>query len=125
MSPRLSVLLLVVLALVLAAAYGLRFALMEDGRWVADCLSDPLRWECRLRADVGLLVHFGVLGWAGLVGALLAFVLPGRWGQGLAALALLFAALALVLYSASLASFALVIAGLRLVRAPARLAEAR
>lgn len=118
MSRRTPIILLLLLSLWLAACYGLRFAFMEDGRWVGICSENAARWECQLRAGLGLLIHWRVLAWAALVGAVLAFVAPESLGRGLAVVALLFALPALVLYSASLAVFAVVLAGLRLVRAP-------
>ncbi|CAD5109243.1 hypothetical protein [Zestomonas carbonaria] len=119
MSRRFSLLLLLVaLALWLAASYGLRFALMENGQWVGLCVDEAQRWECRLRSGLGLLIHFRVIAWSALLTALVAFFVPGRVGWGLALVALFLALPALVLYSASLAVFALVIAALRLVRAP-------
>ncbi|MDD0842750.1 hypothetical protein [Pseudomonas sp. Gutcm_11s] len=111
-------LLLLVLPLWLAASYGVRFALMEDGQWVGLCVEQASRWECQARASLGYLIHFRVIAWTALVLAVLAFVAPGKVGRVLAGLALLFGIPALVLYSASLAVFALVLAGLRLVRAP-------
>ncbi|WP_394561157.1 hypothetical protein [Aquipseudomonas alcaligenes] len=111
-------LLLLVLPLWLAASYGVRFALMEDGQWVGLCVEQAARWECQARASLGYLIHFRVIAWTALVLAVLAFVAPGKIGRVLAGLALLFGIPALVLYSASLAVFALVLAGLRLVRAP-------
>ena len=85
----------------------------DDGRL---CVDEAQRWECQVRSGLGLLIHFSVIGWIGLVASLGAFFIPGRAGWGLALLALLFALPALVLYTASLAVFACVIAGLRLVR---------
>lgn len=118
MSRRLPVvLLLVLLSSWLAASYGVRFALMEDARWVGLCLEQAARWECQARAGLGYLIHFRVIAWGALIVALLAFVAPGKVGRALAVLALLLGLPALVLYSASLAVFALVLAGLRLVRA--------
>ncbi|MDH4585222.1 hypothetical protein E8F20_25505 [Pseudomonas sp. BN415] len=117
MSSRSSlILLLILLPLWLAASYGVRFALMEDGQWVGLCVDEAQRWECQVRAGLGLLIHFRVIAWIGFAAALVAFFIPGRTGWGLALLALLFALPALVLYTASLAVFACVIAGLRLVR---------
>lgn len=119
MSRRLPViLLLVVLPLWLAASYLVRYGFMEDAQWVGLCVDEAVRWECQARSTLGLLIHFQVMGWAALVTALLAFVLPGRAGWSLAVLALLFGFPALALYNTTLAVFALVIAGLRLVRAP-------
>ncbi|WP_445179250.1 hypothetical protein [Pseudomonas sp. McL0111] len=117
MSRRLPViLLLVLLPLWLAASYGARYGFMEDGKWVGICVDEASRWECSVRSNLGLMIHFKVLGWAALGTALLGFVLPGRAGWWLAVLALVFGAPALVLYNTTLAVFALVIAGLRLVR---------
>lgn len=118
--PRISPLLLVSLlvSLWLAASYGLRFALMEDARWVAFCAEQPGDIGCRLRDLFGLLIHLRVFGWAALACAALALCVPGRSGWWLACLALFFGIPALVLYTASLAALALVAAGLRLVRRP-------
>jgi len=111
-------LLLLVLPLWLAASYGVRFALMEDGQWVGTCVEQAARWECQARAGLGYLIHFRVIAWTALVLAVLGFIAPGKVGRVLAGLALFVGIPALVLYSASLAVFALVLAGLRLVRAP-------
>lgn len=117
MSSRSSlILLLILLPLWLAASYGVRFALMEDGQWVGVCVEEAQRWECQARAGLGLLIHFRLIAWIGLGAALVGFFVPGRIGWSLALLALLFALPALVLYTASLAVFGCVIAGLRLVR---------
>ena len=118
MSRRLSViLLLVLLPLWLAASYGARYGFMEDGQWVGICADEASRWECQLRSNLGLLIHFRVLAWVALVLSILGFFVRGRVGSALALLALLFGLPALALYNASLAVFAVVIAGLRLVRA--------
>ncbi|QIH07006.1 MULTISPECIES: hypothetical protein [unclassified Pseudomonas] len=118
MSSRFPVIaLLVALPLWLAASYGLRYGFMEDARWVGVCIDEAGRWECSLRSSLGWMIHFKVLGWSALGAALLAFVVPGRAGWGLATLALLAAIPALVLYNTTLAVFALVLASLRLVRA--------
>ena len=119
MSSRLSViLLLIVLPLWLAASYGARYGFMEDAQWVGICVDEANRWQCQLRANLGLLIHFKVMGWGALAAAVLGFVLPGRAGWWLAVLALVFGFPALALYNTGLAVFAVVIAGLRLVRAP-------
>ncbi|NBF01379.1 hypothetical protein GV819_03660 [Pseudomonas sp. Fl5BN2] len=118
MSRRLPlILLLVVLPLWLAASYGLRYGFMEDARWVGVCVDEASRWECSLRSNLGWMIHFKVLGWSALGAALLAFVVPGRAGWGLAVLAVLAGIPALALYNTTLAVFAVVIAALRLVRA--------
>ena len=96
-------LLVLFLGLWLAASYGVRYGLMEDGQW-------------EVRSLLGLGIHHQVMAWSGLGLALLAQVVTGRTGGWLAVLALVFAVPALVLYTASIAVFALVLAGLRLVR---------
>ena len=111
------ILLLLVLLLWLAASYGVRFGLMEDSRWVGLCAESASRWECVARAQLGLLIHFGVFGTVALGLSALAFLVPGRSGWWLAALGMFAALPALVLYNAGLAVFAVVLAGLRLVRA--------
>lgn len=117
MSRRLPlIVLLIALPLWLAASYGLRYSLMEDAKWVGICANDALDWQCQLRSGLGLMIHFGMIAWASLVTAIIAFLVPGRGGWALAVLAVLIGIPALVLYSASMAVFAVVIAGLRLVR---------
>ncbi|UST91787.1 hypothetical protein [Pseudomonas siliginis] len=117
MSRRLPVIvLLVLLPLWLAGSYAARYGFMEDGQWVGICVDETGRWECVVRSNLGLMIHFKVLGWAAVGAAVLAFVLPGRAGWWLAVLALVFGLPALALYNTTLAVFAVVIAGLRLVR---------
>ena len=117
MSRRLPVmLLLVLLPLWLAASYGARYGFMEDGKWVGICVDEASRWECQVRSNLGLMIHFKVLGWTALGAALIGLVVPGRAGWWLAVLALVAGVPALALYNTTLAVFALVIAGLRLVR---------
>ena len=117
MSRRLPVILLfVLLPLWLAASYGARYGFMEDGKWVGICVEEASRWECQVRSNLGLMIHFKVLGWAALGAALIGFIVPGRAGWWLAVLALVFGLPALALYNTTFAVFALVIAGLRLVR---------
>jgi len=119
MSRRLPlILLLIALPLWLAASYGARYGFMEDGRWVGICVDEASRWECQLRSNLGLMIHFKVLGWAALIASVLAFFVPGRAGWGLAVLAMVFGLPALALYNTTFAVFAVVIAGLRLVRKP-------
>ncbi|WP_286914242.1 MULTISPECIES: hypothetical protein [unclassified Pseudomonas] len=113
-------LLLLFLALWLAASYGVRYGLMEDGQWVGLCSAPGEYWQCQVRALLGLGIHFQVLAWAGLGLALLAQLVAGRAGWWLAVLGLVFGVPALVLYTASIAVFAVVLAGLRLVRQPRR-----
>lgn len=117
MSRRLPLALMIaVLILWLALSYGVRYGLMEDVRWVGACSDDALKWQCVVRSNLGLLIHFGVFGWGALVTSLIAFFVPRTIGRVLAGIGLLLGLLALVLYTANLAVFAVVIAGLRLVR---------
>ncbi|MBF8743363.1 hypothetical protein [Pseudomonas guariconensis] len=113
------VVMLLCLALWLAASYGVRYGLMEDGHWVGLCSVPGEYWQCQARSLLGLGIHHQVLGWVALGSSLLAQVVPGRGGWWLAVLGLVFGVPALVLYTASLAVFAVVLAGLRLVRHPA------
>ncbi|MBV4539569.1 hypothetical protein [Pseudomonas vlassakiae] len=112
-------LLLMFLAIWLAASYGVRYGLMEDGQWVGLCSTPGDHWQCQVRSLLGLGIHFQVLAWAGLALALLAQWVARRAGWWLAVLALFFGIPALVLYTASIAVFVVVLAGLRLVRQPA------
>lgn len=109
-------LLVLFLGLWLAASYGVRYGLMEDGQWVGLCTAPAAYWQCEVRSLLGLGIHHQVMAWSGLALALLAQVVAGRGGWWLAVVALVFAVPALVLYTASIAVFALVLAGLRLVR---------
>ena len=118
MSRRLPVILLLVLLPVwLSASYGARYGFMEDAQWVGICVDEASRWECQIRSNLGLIIHFAVLGWAALAAAIIGFMVPGRAGWWLAVLALVCGLPALALYNTTLAVFAVVIAGLRLVRA--------
>lgn len=110
-------LMIAALTLWLALSYGVRYGLMEDVQWVGTCSDDALKWQCVLRSNLGLLIHFGVFGWGALVTSVIAFFVPRKVGRVLAGIGLLLGVLALVLYTASVAVFAVVIAGLRLVRA--------
>ncbi|MBK5003057.1 hypothetical protein IAE37_005333 [Pseudomonas sp. S31] len=109
---------LLILASWLAASYGVRYGLMENGQWVGLCAEARPYWQCQARALLGLTIYHQVLAWAGLGLALVAQLLSGRVGSWLAGLALVFAVPAMVLYTASIAVFAVVLAGLRLVRRP-------
>jgi hypothetical protein len=110
------IVLFVAFAIWLAVSYGLRYGLMEDVQWVGVCSDEALKWECQVRANLGLLIHFQVFGWGALIASVVGFVIPHRAGRVLAFIGLLLGILALVLYTASLAVFAVAIAGLRLVR---------
>jgi hypothetical protein len=119
MSRRLPLtLLLIALPLWLAASYAARYGFMEDGRWVGICADEANHWECQVRSNLGLMIHFQVMGLAALIASVLAFFVPGRAGWGLAVLGLVFGLPALALYNTTFAVFAVVIAGLRLVRKP-------
>lgn len=107
------------LSLWAGAAYAVRYGLMEHTAWVGRCAADSVQWACQARAGLGLMIHWGVLPWAGLVLAGLGWVLQGRRGRWSAGLGLASAIPGLVLYTASLAAVAVVLAGLRIVR-PAR-----
>lgn len=108
--------LLIFLPLWLAANYGVRYGLMEDGQWVGMCAGQTQVWQCQVRSLLGLGIHFGVIAWSALGLAVVSHLLPGRLGWRVAVGALLVGVPALVLYTASTAVFAVVLAGLRLVR---------
>lgn len=119
MPRRLPVILLILaLAAWFAASYGVRFGLMEDGRWVGICADEAGRWECGVRSQLGWAIHFGVFGKLALALSLLAFFVPRQAGWWLAMLAMAVTLPALALYNAGFAVFAVVLAGLRLVRTP-------
>ncbi len=107
---------LLVGAVWLLASYYVRYALIEDARWVEVCSLQSTLWSCQLRSQLGLLIHFKVLAWLALALVLPSFIVPARVGRYLALLALLFAIPALVLYTTSLAAITLVLAALYLVR---------
>lgn len=108
--------LLAFIAVWLAASYGVRYGLMEDGQWVGLCAEPGAYWQCQVRSLLGLGIHFRVIAWTALGLAVVAQVVRGKAGWWLAVLALVAGIPALVLYTASLAVFAVVLAGLRLVR---------
>lgn len=107
---------LTVLALWTAGAYGVRYGLMENLRWLEACADDAGLLACQARSALGWLIHFRVIAWVSFISAAAAFVLPARSAKVSAWLGLAAGVPALVLYSASLATFAVVLAGLRLVR---------
>jgi hypothetical protein len=104
------------LLLWLALCYWLRFAVMEDIRWVEECTVDTALWICELRSLLGLTIHFGVLAWAAIVLAVPAWFIKGNAGRALAWASLFSAIPALVLYTVTLAAFALLVSALRLIR---------
>ncbi|RZI89171.1 MAG: hypothetical protein EOP15_08925 [Pseudomonas sp.] len=110
------IVLLLCLPLWLAASYGVRYGLMEDGQWVGLCGVPAQYWQCQGRSLLGLAIHFQLIAWLAVALSVLAQLLKGRAGWYLAAVGLLFGLSALVLYTASIAVFAVVLAGLRLVR---------
>lgn len=118
MTGRSTTVLLLLIAVCLAAGYGLRFGLMEDGQWVGVCSEQAQRWECQLRAALGWMIHFRVLAWVAVGLVFAGFFIQRKSGWWLAAAGLFCAIPALILYNASLAVFAVVVAGLRLVRRP-------
>ncbi|WP_426150089.1 hypothetical protein [Pseudomonas sp. DC3000-4b1] len=111
---------LLLLGLWVGAAYAVRYGLMEHTAWIGRCAADPDAWACQARAGLGLMIHWGVLPWAGLLLAGLGWALDGRRGRWSAALGLASAIPGLVLYTASLAAVAVVLAGLRIVRPDGR-----
>lgn len=54
-------LLLLFLGLWLAASYGVRYGLMEDGQWVGLCTLPAAYWQCEVRSLLGLGIHHQVL----------------------------------------------------------------
>lgn len=110
------IVLLLCLPLWLAASYGVRYGLMEDGQWVGLCGVPAQYWQCQVRSLLGLAIHFQLIAWLAVALSVLAQLLKGRAGWYLAAVGLLCGLSALVLYTASIAVFAVVLAGLRLVR---------
>lgn len=113
---RSTVISLILLALWMAACYGVRFHLMENVDWLEICDKTPARLECELRAGMGLMIHFGVLAWTAIVLAVPAFFMRGNAGRTLSWIALLFAIPALALYTVTMAAFALLLCAMRLVR---------
>lgn len=105
------------LGLWVGAAYAVRYGLMENTTWVAACAVEPARWACQARSGLGLMIHWALLPWAGLVLAGLGWAVRGQRGRWSAGLGLATAVPGLVLYTASLAAVAAVLAGLRILRA--------
>ena len=88
MTRRSALILLLLVPLWLAASYGVRFALMEDAKWVGLCLEQAGLWQCEVRSGLGYLIHFRVIAGAALLAALVAFFLPRAAGWWLAVLGL-------------------------------------
>lgn len=109
---------LLALAAWLAAAYGVRYGLMEQAVWVGACAAAPTQWLCQVRAGLGLVIHWGLLPWASLAVALLAWCIKGRQGRQAALISVALGVPALVLYTTSLAAVAVMAAGLRWVHRP-------
>jgi len=103
-----------------ALCYAVRYALMENIRWVELCDAQSADPFCALRSGLGLVIHFQVLPMVALALALPAFVLRDRPGRPLAFAALLVSLPALALYTVTPAVFALLLSLLRLVRQPER-----
>lgn len=99
-----------------ALCYAVRYALMENIRWVELCDASSTNPFCALRANLGLVIHFQILPMIALALALPAFVLRDRPGRALAYAALLVSLPALALYTVTPAVFALLLSLLRLVR---------
>gem|GEM_PF-844182 len=93
------------LCLWLVALYWARFALMEEATWLERCLAQPEQLTCQARAALGLIVHWRLLAWLALAGALVASLIRRPLGSWLAMFSLFCGVAALVLYSASLAAF--------------------
>lgn len=104
---------LLLLAAWVAAAYGVRYGLMENTAWVGACAADPAQIACQAKAGMGLMIHWNVLPLAGLVLALSGWLLRGARGQLVALMGLVFALPGLVLYTTSLAGVVVMLAALR------------
>ena len=62
-------LLVLFLGLWLAASYGVRYGLMEDGQWVGLCTAPAAYWQCEVRSLRGLGIHHQVMAWGYRVGS--------------------------------------------------------
>ena len=96
-----------------AAAAAVRYGLMEAPQFVGRCSGQAGDALCALRSAIGLMIHFRVFGWLGLVAAIAA-VATGRAGLRIAAVIL--ATGGLVLYNANLGIVAFVVVTVALAR---------
>lgn len=106
---------LLLLAAWIAAAYGVRYGLMEHTAWVGACAAEPERLACEARAGMGQMIHWNVLPLAGLLLALGGWFSQGTRGRALAGSGLVLALPGLVLYTTSLAGVVVMLAALRCV----------
>lgn len=96
-----------------AAAAAVRHGLMEAPQFVGRCTGQGGDALCTLRSAIGLMIHFRVFGWLGLVAAIAA-VATGRAGLRIAAVIL--ASGGLVLYNANLSIVAFAVVTVALAR---------
>lgn len=101
------------LALAFALAFWLRYGVIQPPEFGIACGQAAAPGWCQPRQWLISAQHYRVWGWVGLGSALCGLFVGGR---AIIAVALLFAALALVLYNATLGAPAMVIALLALLR---------
>ncbi|MFZ5491608.1 MAG: beta (1-6) glucans synthase [Pseudomonadota bacterium] len=113
-APRLAALLLAAVS-AYAVAAAVRYGLMEAPQFVGRCAGQAGDMLCALRGTLGLLIHFGVFGWLGLLTAIAA-VATGNTALRIAATVL--ATVGLVLYNASLGIVAFAVVMIAIARDP-------
>lgn len=89
-----------------AVAATVRYGLMESVEMANHCTETGGDLLCAARDRMGLMIHYQVMGWASLIGALLALALRKK---SLGITALMLSVIGLVLYNVALATFALVL----------------
>lgn len=97
------------------AAAAVRYGLMEAPQFVGRCAGQAGDALCTLRSSMGLMIHFGVFGWLGLLAAIAA-VSTGNARLRMATVIL--ATGALVLYNANLGIVAFVLVTIAVARTP-------
>jgi exo-beta-1,3-glucanase (GH17 family) len=112
-APRLAALLLAAVS-AYAVAAAMRYGLMEAPQFVGRCAGQAGDTLCALRGTLGLLIHFGVFGWLGLLTAITA-VATGNTALRIAATVM--ATVGLVLYNANLGIVAFAVVMIAIARA--------
>ena len=105
--------LLVAAAGAYAAAAAVRYGLMEAPQFIGRCTGQGGDALCALRSATGLMIHFGVFGWLGLLAAVAAVTIGHRQ---LRVAAVVLAMVSLVLYNTNLGIVAFAVVTISVAR---------
>jgi hypothetical protein len=96
-----------------AAAAAVRYGLMEAPQFIGRCTGQGGDALCALRSATGLMIHFGVFGWLGLLAAVAAVTIGHRQ---LRVAAVVLAMVSLVLYNTNLGIVAFAVVTISVAR---------